>query len=593
MKTTFFSKALVALTVLAAALTSCDKDVFDPSEKDGGAYISSEYAPLSNTLDGEENFTEFVKALRYSGTFNALNQSSDGKSFTVFVPNNAAMADFYSSRGVNALEELTPDYVRHFVLCHTVKDSISADDFVMLSKITNLENDVITVAIDPDHVGQATLNDNVNVIEMDIMASNGRIYVLSGALTPLVETAVDRINEAGNSKIMSKALETTGWAKEISTLADTTVVNGLKDIHRRFYTLFNVTDDVFARDGISSYEDLTARLAAEDHRGVGVDSMLREYVAYHIMQNEYTIADLAGAEGEVSSRLLGSNARNQIMSIDYDGTSSAALEDRFVFNAQGTSAGFVAGSCDIKTRNGYVHNLSSWLPVWEPLQSEVIWDFADYASIKSVVLAEGKEYAPAEVASKEDKVALGTKTDYISTTGEGGKGSTNYNEGVSYALPKSIRLPQTADPEVVKTTAYHNDFVVFNVGYMGTVKVKTPVLVKGKYRVELHYYYVTTLNFVRTQTSGSNGGLVSIQFDDRENISNDAEDDEIIVKDFLSPYKEISSNVAGFYTTTIFDEISFSETSDHVFQMTVMDPAASSSTSFYIAFDYIRFIPVD
>ena len=224
MKTTFFSKALVALTVLAAALTSCDKDVFDPSEKDGGAYISSEYAPLSNTLDGEENFTEFVKALRYSGTFNALNQSSDGMSFTVFVPNNAAMADFYSSRGVNALEELTPDYVRHFVLCHTVKDSISADDFVMLSKITNLENDVITVAIDPDHVGQATLNDNVNVIEMDIMASNGRIYVLSGALTPLVETAVDRINEAGNSKIMSKALETTGWAKEISTLADTVVV---------------------------------------------------------------------------------------------------------------------------------------------------------------------------------------------------------------------------------------------------------------------------------------------------------------------------------------------------------------------------------
>ena len=128
---------------------------------------------------------------------------------------------------------------------------------------------------------------------------------------------------------------------------------------------------------------------------------------------------------------------------------------------------------------------------------------------------------------------------------------------------------------------------------LGTVKVKTPVLVKGKYRVELHYYYATTLNFVRTQTSGSNGGLVSIQFDDRENISNDAEDDEIIVKDFLSPYKEISSNVAGFYTTTIFDEINFNETSDHVFQMTVMDPAASSSTSFYIAFDYIRFIPVD
>lgn len=593
MKTTFFCKALVALTVLGAALTSCDKDVFDPSEKEGGVYISALYSPLAETIDGEENFTEYVKAMRYSGTFNALNESTSGKSFTALVPNNEAMADFYASRGVSSLEELTPDYVRHFVLCHTVKDSITVDDFVQLTSLKNLEGDQISVEIDAENAGQALLNGNVRVVEMGLPASNGKIYVLSGALTPLVETAVDRLEEAGTSAIMLQALQATGWAKEIATLADTTVVNGIKDIHKRFYTLFNVSDAVFAADGIRSLSDLTNRLAASDHRGVGADSLLREYVAYHIMQNEYTLSDLAGAEGEVSSRLLGSNARNQIMSIEYDGTSASALEGRFTFNAQGTPASFVEGACDIRTRNGYVHNLSSWLPVWEPLQSEVTWDLADYASIKAVALADNLDYAPAEPVDKDNKVALGSKTDYIYTIGEGGKGSTSYNEGVSYVTPKLIRLPSSADPNLVKSTGYRNDYLVFNVGYMGTVKVKTPVLVKGKYRVELSYVYATGLNFVRQQTSGSNGGLISIQFDNRADINENALPEEIVAKDFFSPYKEIPSSTAGFYTTTLFDEITFDETSEHVFQMTVMDPAASSSNSFYLAFDCIKFIPVE
>lgn len=601
MKTTIFPKALVALTVLAAALTSCDKDVFDPSEKEGGAYKSALYSPLPVTLAANENLSEYVKALRYSGTYDALNESSNNVTYTVLAPTNEAMTEFYASRGVSSLEELTPEYVREFVKCHTRNDSLSVEDFIKINndatrredRFENLQEDLVRVDIDPDHAGQALLNGTVRVIEMGIPASNGTIYIISGTLIPLVETANDRINEAGNSSIMQQAIEATGWKKELDVIADTTIVSGKKDIRKRFYTLFNVTDEVFAKDGITSFEALKTRLAADDHRGVGVDSMLREYVAYHIMKNEYTLADLAGAEGETSSRLLGSNAKNQIMSIDYDGTSADALESRFTFNAQGASAGFVEGGCDIRTRNGYVHNLTSWLPVWEPLQSEVIWDLADYASVKAVVLAEGRVYAPSVAVDKDDKLSLGSKTDYIYTVGEGGKGSTSYSEGVSYVLPKTVRIPSTADPNIVKGDGYRNDYIVFNVGYMGTVKVKTPVLVKGKYRVELCYVYATGLNFVRQQNSGSNGGLLSIQIDDRADINADALPEEIVAKDFFSPYKEIASSTAGYYTTSLFSEITFDETSEHVFQMTVMDPAASSSTSFYLAFDYIKFIPID
>lgn len=580
MKTTFLSKALVALTVMAATLTSCDKDVFDPSDHDGGVYKSALYSPIAEYIDGEADFTEYAKALRYSGTFNALNQSTAGVSFTALVPTNEAMQEFYSRRGVNSLEELTPDYVRHFVLYHTVSDSIAIDKFVTMNEIINIEGEPMSVWIDPENAGQAVLGDEARITEMGLSASNGKIYVLSSVLTPLVETLVDRVTDQGNSSIMLQALEASGWKNELSTIADTIVDEGINQIRKRYYTLLNVTDETFSAAGIGSLDALSAKLVSLDTRGLTPDSLLREYVAYHIMQNSYRLADLAGGEGEVSSRLLGSNARNQIMSIDYDGTVSE-LESRFTFNAQGTSASFVRGACDIQGKNGYVHNLTSWLPVWEPLQTEVIWDLADYSDIKAAVTSYGMSYAPATPTDKDYKMDLGNIV-YTYEMGEGGKGSTSYSEGVSYVTPKSIRLPSSANPEIVSAEGYRNDFVVFNVGYMGSVSVKTPVLVKGKYRVELCYYYATGLNFVRTQGSGSNGGLICLSFDGRDDV-----------KDYLNPYKQIPSSVTGFYHSTIFNEVTFDETTDHEFNMIVMDPAASTSSSFYLAFDYIRFVPID
>lgn len=580
MKTTFLSKALVALTVMATIFTSCDKDVFDPSDHDGGVYKSALYSPIAEYIDSEADFTEYAKALRYSGTFNALNQSTAGVSFTALVPTNEAMQEFYTRRGVSSLEELTPDYVRHFVLYHTVSDSIAIDKFVTMDEIINIEGEPMSVWIDPDNAGQAVLGNEGRITEMGLSASNGKIYVLSSVLTPLVETLVDRVTEQGNSSIMLQALEASGWKKELNTIADTTVIEGISQVRKRYYTLLNVTDETFSAAGISSLDALSAKLVSLDTRGLTPDSLLREYVAYHIMQNSYRLADLAGGEGEVSSRLLGSNARNQIMSIDYDGTVDV-LENRFTFNAQGTSASFVPGACDIQGKNGYVHNLTSWLPVWEPLQTEVIWDLADYSDIKAAVTSAGMSYAPATPTDKDYKIGLGNGV-YTYEMGEGGKGSTSYSEGVSYVTPKSIRLPSSANPDIVSAEGYRNDFIVFNVGYMGSVSVKTPVLVKGKYRIELCYYYSTGLNFVRTQGSGSNGGLICLSFDGRDDV-----------KDYLNPYKQIPSSVTGFYHSTIFNEVTFDETSDHVFNMIVMDPAASTSSSFYLAFDYIRFVPID
>ena len=214
---TIYNK-VIALTAAIALFAACDKDVIDINSdpfKDQ-TYTNTLSSPISTFLTEQGGYEQYVNALHYSGMFDALNQSSSGVSFTAFVPNNEAMLAFYKSRGVDSLKQLTADYMRQFILYHTVKDSILPDAFVLKKSVQNLNNDEIKIEIDSVHAGQALLNGEGRIIEMGLSAFNGKVYVLSSAMTPLVETIYDRVINAGTSNIMAEALRATGWDKKLS-----------------------------------------------------------------------------------------------------------------------------------------------------------------------------------------------------------------------------------------------------------------------------------------------------------------------------------------------------------------------------------------
>ena len=569
--------AFAALTV--TALTACEGDVFniDADPFKGQTYINMTNSPISTYLESEPDFSEYVKALRYSDTYNALNQSTSGVSFTAFAPTNDAMQEFYSRRGVGQLEELPASYVRSFVLYHTLSDSITTEKFITKSSVTNLTGDVLSVEIDSVNAGQATLNGEGQVIEMGISAYNGKVYVLSKAMTPLVETVLDRVVEDGRSSIMVGAIQETGWDKQLSVIIDTTTVEGVVMATKHFYTLFNVTDATFAKAGINSLADLKTQLKERDDRGLEVDSLLREYVAYHIIGNMYKRADFAGTDGAL--RIWGASAKNQVFTVQED-TLATDENARYTLNGAGEKAQFVAAHSDVLAKNGYVHELSAWLPVWEPEQATVVWDFADYAEIKGIVPAE--DYQPAEpVSGSEVRYRVANASCFTYEMGESGTKNTSYSD-IDYVTTKSYKV----NGETL--TANHNDRIVFNLGYMGSVQMNTPTLVKGKYRLELSIIYTTTQSFMRQQTDG-NGGLVKITFDE------DAESGEVPTdahKAYVSPYTKVSSALPGIYSSTIIEEIEFTETAAHQFKMVVLDPAASSNNKFSLQFDCITFTPI-
>ena len=562
-----YKKAMVAVAAMLS-ITACDKDVFDFNNDPfkGQTYKTTLMEPISSVLTQRADFSEYVSLLNYSGMFNALNQSSDGTSFTAFVPTNDAMQQFYRRRGVSSMEELGPDYARAFMLYHTVKDSILPDAFVQKKMVYNLSNDEIKIEIDPVNAGQITLNGEGRIVEMGLSAFNGKIYVLSSAMTPLVETVFDRVVESSESTIMAEAIRQSGWSKRLNTIVDTTYnQERQRVITHYYYTLLNVTDATFAKSGISSFSDLMAQLKANDKESLTEDSLLREYVGYHILANAYTTDDMSVMSGSETVRLWNTSAKNQVFTVTFD-EQAVEQADMYVINKSSRPARFVYDESNLLCKNGYIHQLDDWMPVWEPDQATIVWDLADYTDIKNIV--DPENYQPAEPTSKENIYRIATAPCFTFEQGEAGTKNRTYHE-IDYVTCKS-NLP-----------AVNNDRVVYNLGYMGSVSMKTPVIVKGKYRVELSFIYMTNQNFMRTMSDG-NGGMLKMSFDD---------DSQYTI--FTSPYTNVPKILPGIYSTTLYEEIEFPETASHDFSFVVLDPAASTNSNFSLQFDTITFIPIE
>lgn len=556
---------MLASVVALLGLAGCGSDVFNFGSDDfKGTYSDDIGTPISTYLAGQENFSEYVGLLHYADMYNALNQSSNGTSFTAFVPDNEAMQAFYQTRGISSYTDMTQEYAKQFVLYHTVGDSILAEDFIDMKSVTNLSDDVLPVSIDSINAGQANVGDG-HITQMAISAFNGKIYVLNKAMTPLVESVYERLRDGGQSSIMLQAIDASGYARELQTLRDTIkdVSGGTSTIKVYNNTFLNVTDQTFAAAGINSYDDLKAKLQETTKESVSVDSLVREYVGYHILaNNREALVSSMSSQGTASS-LIDTRATNQVIALQYDSLTTDPTA-QLTLNANGTQARFVV-SAEQKAKNGYVCQLDSWLPVWEPDQTTVVWDLADNSDIRNLIPTE--YYQPAEPTSTEQRYRIALAPCFTYEMGESGSKNRSYSDIDYVTCRNNLR------------DAHNHDRVVFNLGYMGSVSMKTPTIVRGKYKVEMSIIFLTSQNFMRQQSDG-NGGLLKLSFDDGTNTT------------FTSPYTKVSSALAGVYTSTIYDEIDFSQTASHQFNMVIMDPAASSNSNFSIQIDCITFTPI-
>lgn len=543
-----------SLLIVSIIVWSCEDD------KEGSMYQIFEDNPAAAYLSEQEEFSEWVSIMKYANLYNALNYASED--FTLFVPNNDAMQRFYASKGVEGIADLGVEYAKALVLQHTVEDSIQVDNFLRKTEVTSLADSKITISIDTVNAGGVLLNGNVRIYEMGVHTFNAILYYVSDVMTPLVETVYDRVALDSRYSIMKDAIDVTGWNDILSTVTDTVSELGIVTVNRHYYTLLVPSNEAFAKSGISDLASLKQVLGADENVKDSTNALF-QYVAYHVLKGEYRYAELTSFLGTDTTRIWSTMAPNQVFTVTVD----SATTELFHINLVADKATFVTSACDIAAKNGFLHEIDAYLPVWEPEQSTIVWDLGDYVEVKNMVASAGITYQPA-IADTEDKVNISKATCYVAELSASGT-SNNSLSGITYITCK--------DGGRWDECVFH-DRVAFNVGHMGSVAMRTPTIIRGKYKVEVSMVYTSDMAFMRKMTDG-NGGMMRMTIDGG-NMRN------------VSPYTTITKNAPDVYTATLYEEIIFDTTATHELKFVVLDPAASTNNKFSLQFDCITFIPI-
>lgn len=548
---------LLLLIVICA--TSCS------DEYDGDTFVLYDTQPASTYLSSRpDDFSEWITIMKYADLYNAVNQAT--QSFTLFIPNNNAVKEFYTKMGVSSIQELGEEYAKSMVKYHLIQDTINQDTFLStdgtLDKKT-VSDDYLTISYGENGANTIYLNKEGRVIEFANKVSNGYVYVLENVMTPLTESVYTRIVEnSGIYSIFKEALDVTKWKDKIDVIYETVENNDGEMVEqKRNFTVLAVTDEVFKKAGINSLNDLVAKLnAGSDY--TNAQNELNRYVGYHLISGAYDLKKLQSFDtGE--SKIWNTLAFEGLIKISKE-------DDTFYLNNHDKEkrTTFLEDNCNLQAKNGYIHQVAGWLPVAEPEPEPVLFDVTEFEDIKNLVEAQGAKYQQAGASEVFTPIEVLDVYDYKLNKPGG------FAQKISYFTAK--------DKNSDWINANHSDYLVLNLGYNGWISIPTPSIMKGKYKVTIQVGFAGSMDFIRTGSSGSNGGQMKFYIDgENERIG--------------KPYSVVKSKTLGNYKYVVYDEnnpIEFTSTSPHQFKVVIDDPVASTDKNYRVMIDHLLFEPI-
>jgi len=183
----------------------------------------SEPMTIVDIATNDDRFNTLVTALDAAGLVDTL--AGEGP-FTVFAPTDDAF-DALPEGTVDALLEDT-DALTEVLTYHVVAGSVSASDVTSLSNATTVQGQPVVVSS-----GDGVMINQAEVVQADVMASNGVIHVVDSVLLPPSGDIVEVASESGSFNTLVTAVEAAG-------LVETLQGEGP-------FTVFAPTDEAFGK----------------------------------------------------------------------------------------------------------------------------------------------------------------------------------------------------------------------------------------------------------------------------------------------------------------------------------------------------------
>ena len=239
-------------------------------------------AYLENHSEAYSTLIRILEITNLKATLNAYGH------YTFFAPDNDAFDEFLAQQGKSSIEEFDPAYLATLVRYHLLDIEIESSYFRDgVIQDTTYSGDQLVITFSAGGLETIMVND-AGISERDIHVENGIIHRITGVLTPIIGSIVDRLKEFEAYNIFSEALEISG----LSDTLDIIRIDLNKDIFiRSRFTIFAEPDEVYKQEGINTANDLVAKYS-DTGDPTAEENGFYQYMAYHVLPGLYFLNEI-------------------------------------------------------------------------------------------------------------------------------------------------------------------------------------------------------------------------------------------------------------------------------------------------------------
>ncbi|WP_084153029.1 fasciclin domain-containing protein [Pedobacter jeongneungensis] len=388
--------------------------------------------------------------------------------YTLFTPTNDAVTAWLKGIGKANVSDLTVEQSKDMVKFHLLPDTVATNRFTdgKLPQITLYGQYLQTGAINDGGVSSYIVNKQAKISQSNVRLGNGIIHVIDHVLIPATLTTAQTIEASGRYKYFTQALKETGFYDSLNVAS-----SAVKDTTRRLQTAIIESDSALVKAGYSSYEAFKAKFSKTGDPKNHNDSLWL-YIAYHLSAGATYTPDI------ISSTTINTLAPKEVVTTKYINQKILLNDDEF----NGVLEPGVEVNrtfSNITTANGVLHETKNLYAIKVRYPTAVFFDVCDQPELKANPIWRGRNGA---TSGTIPLFANGAST----------------LAGLRVNNPAKATLPQYYDYAVsvfgqTRRVAY-DDKLVLSLGLTNAnraiwVELKTPMLVKGKYKVWVCYSY--------------------------------------------------------------------------------------------------------
>ena len=529
MKTKHIFRSLLLGVAACSALTACD-DYMD------GEFTVVSKQQLDEYIESQPDLSLFLDIIDQGDLRGMVHAYG---TYTLFVPTNGAVMDRLGaaseSEARTLISQLPAEEARAMVKYHMLNDTLHTYDFIDTRMTTaNMEADyLVTNYISGETENYYVVNRKARIVTPDVSTGNGILHVVNGFLhrpdysVQQVLTDINAFRDAPTDADEDKYDLLTGLIDQIltDTLGMTLdEVLGLTETRAEAsdvtFTFLAQSNASMLEAEITDVDALVERLQANNIGGYTQHDLLKNWVQYHFLQGRYYLTDLMG----------GSSANtftDQKKVIVLSSVGEQIFLNRFeAFDDPGIEVSRSGDFVDFPCSNGVIQTVGAGaggvLEIIERAASRIDWDMCDQPEIRAL-----KNYRKPGASATFTSTLVADENGYVPTDLSmmtwSGKNSPNISYYCAWEPKAGLDQSGSKFEEYV-----YGDYLNFRIGLtvVQYLEIKTPTLVKGKYKVWLRY---------RTMGTSTRGdGTV------RTTFKQDGQEDQVFGTAQLSYYAEKS-----------------------------------------------------